>query len=78
MHRVVSALAGRRRCVVLVGAGGIGKTALATTVCHYLRLRHLFPDGTYHVDARGLQSVLQLIYATVAALSLPTTAEVRV
>ena len=40
MQRAVAALAGKRRCVCLVGAGGIGKSALAVAVCH-LSLIHI-------------------------------------
>jgi len=67
-------LSDRRRCVCVVGAGGIGKTALAVAVAHYLRVRHRFPDGIFTVDARGLGSVLQLCYAIAAALRLPNVA----
>mmetsp|Transcript_32209 Transcript_32209/g.104195 ORF Transcript_32209/g.104195 Transcript_32209/m.104195 type:complete len:535 (+) Transcript_32209:129-1733(+) len=71
MSRAVAALLhGRKRYVCLVGAGGIGKTALALAVAHYVRLRHAFPDGVHHVDCSGLSSSLQLAYALAAALSL--------
>ena len=74
MHRAVVALTGaKRRCVVLVGAGGIGKTALSIAVATYVRLRHVFDDGTYHVDARGLESVASLTFAIASALQLPGT-----
>jgi len=63
------------RCVCLVGAGGIGKTALGVAVCHYARLRHAFPSGVHQIDARGLKSVLQLIYAIASALVISTTAD---
>ena len=76
MQSAVQALTGlRRRCVCIVGAGGIGKSALALAVCDYVRLRHCFPDGTFHVDARGLSDVLQLTYAIASALGLPTAAD---
>ena len=70
MHKAVQALTGKRRCVCLVGAGGIGKSALAVAVCDYVRLRHVFCDGTFHVDARGLADVQQLTYAIASALQL--------
>lgn len=76
MQQAVAALCGpRRRCVVLVGAGGIGKTALGASVCHYVRLRHCFPDGVYHIEVRGLASTLQLTYAIASSLQLPGLAE---
>ena len=75
LQQAVAALAGKRRCVVLVGAGGIGKTALAACVCSYVRLRHIFPDGVVHCDARALQSVLSLTYAIASAFSLPLSVE---
>ena len=76
VQQTVQALFGTKcRCVCLVGAGGIGKTALAIAVCHYSRLRHAFASGVHQVDARGLKSVLQLIYAMAAALNVPTTAD---
>ena len=75
IHRAVQALTGRRRCVCIVGAGGIGKSAIAVAVCGYVRLRHVFPDGTFHVDARGLSNVLMLTYAIATALQLPIVAD---
>ena len=72
MQRAVAALVGnKRRCIYLVGAGGIGKTGLAVAVAHYVRLRHAFKDGVHAIDARGLTSTMQLIYAIAAALRLP-------
>ena len=45
MSRAVAALLhGRKRYVCLVGAGGIGKTALALAVAHYVRLRCAAPQ----------------------------------
>ena len=35
MHKAVVGLVGRKRIVCLVGAGGIGKSALAVAVCDY-------------------------------------------
>lgn len=40
-------------------------------VCDFLRVRHAFPDGTYHIDARGLDDALMLLYRIAAALQLP-------
>ena len=40
-------------------------------VCDFLRVRHAFPDGMYHIDARGLDDVLMLLYRIAAALQLP-------
>jgi hypothetical protein len=60
--------------VCVVGAGGIGKTAVAVAVAHYVRVRLAFPDGVFTVDARGLGSVLQLCFAIAAALRLPNVA----
>ena len=82
MHQAVQSLAassstvaGRRRIVVLVGAGGIGKTTIATAVSEYLRLRHAFPDGTFHVDGRGMPSVAALTFAIASALQLPMASD---
>ena len=76
VQQTVQALfATKCRCVCLVGAGGIGKTALAVAVCHYARLRHVFCSGVHQIDARGLKSVPQLTYAMAAALNVPTTAD---
>lgn len=60
---VMALLGSKCRCICLVGAGGIGKTALGVAVCHYLRLRHAFSSGVYQIDARGLSSVLQVMQA---------------
>ena len=40
-------------------------------VCDFLRVRHAFPDGTYHIDAKGLDDALMLLYRIAAALQLP-------
>ena len=75
MHSAVKELlSARRRYVCIVGAGGIGKTALGLAVAHYLRLRHAFIDGVHHVDVGGLSSPMSLMYAVAAALCLKTTA----
>ena len=70
MHSAVKELlSARRRYVCIVGAGGIGKTALGLAVAHYLRLRHAFSDGVHHVDVGGLSSALQLMYTLAAAIA---------
>ena len=78
MHRAVAALSGsggKRRIICLVGAGGIGKSALATAVCDFVRVRHVFPDGTYHIDARGLEDVLMLLQRVSSALQITAPAD---
>jgi DNA-binding SARP family transcriptional activator/tetratricopeptide (TPR) repeat protein len=44
-------LSGRRPVVLLTGAGGVGKTALAVQAAH--SLRDSFPDGQVYVNLRG-------------------------
>ncbi|MET8450475.1 BTAD domain-containing putative transcriptional regulator [Streptomyces sp. NPDC005209] len=52
LEQVLAPRAGSVPLVLLVGAGGTGKTALAVHVAH--RLRSVFPDGQLYVNLRGM------------------------
>ncbi|CAN0400612.1 unnamed protein product, partial [Discosporangium mesarthrocarpum] len=39
----------KRRFVALLGAPGVGKTAVATQACHYMAQRAYFSDGVFFV-----------------------------
>ena len=41
-----------RRLVSITGTEGIGKTAVATAVAHYLAVRQRFPGGVYFVHLK--------------------------
>ncbi|MBP8295832.1 MAG: helix-turn-helix transcriptional regulator [Burkholderiales bacterium] len=64
----LQALIDRQALVTLVGAGGMGKTALARAVAHVLRDE--FPDGVWWVDLAPLADPAQVPLAVAAALRL--------
>lgn len=69
-------LLSEHRLVTMVGAGGIGKTALALEVAHRQTDRHA--DGVWWVDLAAVQSAesLVLTLAVATGISLPVASEV--
>jgi len=58
------------RLVTIRGGPGIGKTALAIEVGHYIKERRLFPDGTFFVELRGAASTDAVRSAVATALGI--------
>lgn len=62
MYRCISACLSRR-LTTLLGGAGIGKSALAAAVCHYMVLRRNLPDGIVLIRLRGVTTMEMLTRA---------------
>lgn len=62
--------------VVLTGAGGFGKTKLATWACHQTEVQRLFPDGVMWVEL-GMRPGPEQLVATLIDLTTRLTGKTR-
>lgn len=77
LHAVINALLANR-FVTVTGVGGIGKTTLAIECVRWFNSRGYFPDGTFHIDLRHIDTAVGIIAMLGATLDIdPPIAETR-
>lgn len=60
VYRVVDALARRRKLISIVGATGVGKSALVSAVARYAAERRFFADGIIYLRLHGASTVCEV------------------
>jgi hypothetical protein len=68
MYRTINACL-NRRLITLLGASGIGKSALAYAVCQYIAVRRYLPDGIVLVRLQHKKTLEQLVQAITTAVT---------